>query len=328
VINRLGFNNEGHDAAFERLVARRGRGIVGVNIGANKDAEDRIADYVTGLRRFYTLASYFTINISSPNTPGLRDLQGREQLADLLSRIGEARADRGRGPQARRAGVAEDRARHHRERARRHRRRGSGQEPRRDDRLQHDAVAGRPHHPIRARRAGLSGQPLFERSTIVLAKTRERLGAAEDADRRRRRRFSAETALAKIEAGADLVQLYTGMIYRGPGIANEIVTRAVGGAGQEGRGDAGGPEGHEDEGMGGEGYSGVITCVTRLVLVRSDRLKKVRSCCLEGREGSQHRSEVHTRHGSPAGPRRNRLRKARRREGHEPAFDCAPRMRP
>ncbi|MCK5748274.1 MAG: quinone-dependent dihydroorotate dehydrogenase, partial [Oricola sp.] len=94
VINRLGFNNEGHDAAFDRLVARSGHGVLGVNIGANKDAEDRIADYVTGLRRFYTLADYFTVNISSPNTPGLRDLQTGDALKHLLDGVFEARGER------------------------------------------------------------------------------------------------------------------------------------------------------------------------------------------------------------------------------------------
>ncbi len=80
VINRLGFNNEGHEAALHRLKALKTSGIVGVNIGANKDSEDRIADYVTGIRRFYGVARYFTANISSPNTPGLRDLQARDSL--------------------------------------------------------------------------------------------------------------------------------------------------------------------------------------------------------------------------------------------------------
>ncbi len=75
MINRLGFNNAGHAAALARLRARTGRGIVGINIGANKESADRIADYVAGLDAFYDVASYFTVNISSPNTPGLRDLQ-------------------------------------------------------------------------------------------------------------------------------------------------------------------------------------------------------------------------------------------------------------
>ncbi|MCI5078236.1 quinone-dependent dihydroorotate dehydrogenase [Oricola sp.] len=220
VINRLGFNNEGHDAAFERLVARHGRGIVGVNIGANKDAEDRIADYVTGLKRFYTLASYFTVNISSPNTPGLRDLQGRAQLAELLGRLDEAR--RAEEEIHKRAvpvllKIAPDIA-----------------EADLDDivaevtdkRLDGMIVSnttlsrkGISRDPGEA--GGLSGRPVFERSTIVLAKTRERLGPSKTligvggVD-------SGATALAKIEAGADLVQLYTGMIFRGPDIANAI----------------------------------------------------------------------------------------------------------
>ncbi len=91
VINRMGFNNEGLEAFAARLVGRQGPGIVGANIGANKDAEDRIGDYVTGLTRLWGLASYFTINISSPNTPGLRALQTRAALEELLGRLAEAR---------------------------------------------------------------------------------------------------------------------------------------------------------------------------------------------------------------------------------------------
>jgi dihydroorotate dehydrogenase len=90
VINRMGFNNEGLDAFAARLT-RRGPGVVGANIGANKDAEDRVADYVTGLERLWGLASYFTINISSPNTPGLRALQTKAALEELLGRLAEAR---------------------------------------------------------------------------------------------------------------------------------------------------------------------------------------------------------------------------------------------
>ncbi len=93
VINRLGFNNEGHEAAERRLAARKGRpGIVGVNIGANKDSTDRIGDYERGVARFAKYASYLTVNISSPNTPGLRNMQAREQLGELLSRVIAARA--------------------------------------------------------------------------------------------------------------------------------------------------------------------------------------------------------------------------------------------
>src|SRR6185503_11704699 len=82
LINRLGFNNGGHAAMLARLARRQPRGIVGVNVGANKDSSDRAADYVEGIRRFYDLASYFTVNVSSPNTPGLRDLQAPAALDD------------------------------------------------------------------------------------------------------------------------------------------------------------------------------------------------------------------------------------------------------
>jgi dihydroorotate dehydrogenase len=90
VINRMGFNNRGLEAFAGRL-AKRGPGVVGANIGANKDSEDRIGDYVTGLTRLWGLASYFTINVSSPNTPGLRALQTRGALDDLLGRLAETR---------------------------------------------------------------------------------------------------------------------------------------------------------------------------------------------------------------------------------------------
>ncbi|HWT51577.1 MAG TPA: quinone-dependent dihydroorotate dehydrogenase, partial [Caulobacter sp.] len=93
VINRMGFNNGGLELFARRLAARqgRGRGVVGANIGANKDAVDRIQDYVTGLTRLWGLSDYFTANISSPNTPGLRALQTKAALEDLLSRLAETR---------------------------------------------------------------------------------------------------------------------------------------------------------------------------------------------------------------------------------------------
>ena len=220
LINRLGFNNEGHDAAWERLSARKGDGVVGVNIGANKDSEDKAADYVSGLRRFFPLASYLTVNISSPNTPGLRDLQRRQALAGLLGQLAEARQ-----AETERTGrhvpiflkIAPDMA-----------------EGALDDivaevsdkGIDGIAVSNTTLSRTNLRSdpgedGGLSGQPLFARSTIMLAKTRERVGPAlaligiGGVD-------SAETALAKIEAGADLVQLYTGLVYRGPGLARSL----------------------------------------------------------------------------------------------------------
>ncbi len=223
VVNRLGFNNEGHKQAYARLVARRGRGgIVGVNIGANKDSTDRVQDYVAGIARFYDVASYFTVNISSPNTPGLRDLQGRASLAELLKRV---MAERDR--QAARAGksipvflkIAPDLV-----------------EGDLDD-VAAEVISNKLEGVIvsnttlsraglksaNARESGgLSGVPLFERSTIVLAKMRQRLGSnialigVGGVN-------SAATAIAKIEAGADLVQLYTSFVYEGPTLAATIV---------------------------------------------------------------------------------------------------------
>src|SRR6202035_1640796 len=90
VINRYGFNNEGFERARARL-KRRPSGLIGVNLGANKDAADRVEDYALGVRTFAGIADYLTINISSPNTPGLRDLQRREALDDLIARVVEAR---------------------------------------------------------------------------------------------------------------------------------------------------------------------------------------------------------------------------------------------
>jgi len=220
VINRLGFNNEGHDAAWHRLDARHRTGIVGVNIGANKDTDDKAADYVAGLERFYALASYFTVNISSPNTPGLRDLQTRGALTDLLARVVEARIGKieetGRhvpiflkiAPDITEADLDDIVA--------------EVLDKKIDGMIVSNTTlsrAGVSADPGEA--GGLSGAPLFERSNIVLAKTRQRAGpnlaliGVGGVD-------SAETALAKIEAGADLVQLYTGMIYRGPTIAKRI----------------------------------------------------------------------------------------------------------
>jgi dihydroorotate dehydrogenase len=220
VINRLGFNNEGHDAAFARLSSLpAGRGIVGVNIGANKDAEDRIADYESGIRRFAAVASYLTVNISSPNTPGLRNLQGREQLAQLLSRVAAARAASAKPEIAIFLKIAPDL-----------------HEADLDDVAAEVAAHGIDgvvisnttlsraglSAPAKSQAGGLSGRPLFSRSTAMLARMRQRLGPSAvlvgvgGVD-------SAEAAAEKIRAGADLVQLYTGMIYGGPALPGRIV---------------------------------------------------------------------------------------------------------
>lgn len=220
VINRLGFNNDGHDRAFKRLRRRAaGPGIVGVNIGANKDSADRIADYEEGVRRFAGLASYLTVNISSPNTPGLRDLQARVTLSELLLRVISARDAAASAlpvflkiaPDLDEAGlddIAAEVEAH-----------GVDGVIVSNTTLAHDGVGDARH----AREAGgLSGRPLFERSTVMLARMRRRLGPQRaligtgGVD-------STDTAVEKIRAGADLVQLYTGMIYGGPSLPSEIV---------------------------------------------------------------------------------------------------------
>lgn len=223
VINRLGFNNEGHEAALQRLRARRAGGIVAVNIGANKESADRAGDYVAGLQTFYDVASFFTVNISSPNTPGLRDLQAPEHLDELLGRVMTARKalaqEHGRVvPVA--VKIAPDLAE-------------DDVEPICARLLGHavDAIAvsnttlSRHGLTERDRRegGGLSGRPLFERATIMLARVATATGGrvpligVGGVD-------SGEAALAKIEAGATLVQLYTGLIYEGPGLIERIRT--------------------------------------------------------------------------------------------------------
>ena len=223
VINRLGFNNEGHDAAFARLAGRRPNGVVGVNIGANKDSVDRIADYVAGIRRFYTVAGYFTANISSPNTPGLRDLQARESLAQLLRAVLGARND-----EAARTGrrvpvflkIAPDLTE-------------EGMDDIAAEALAHGldglivSNTTLSREGLKDRRqageaGGLSGSPLFEKSTAVLARMRRRVGSAMPIIGVGGV-SSAETALEKIRAGADLVQLYSCMVYEGPDLPGRIV---------------------------------------------------------------------------------------------------------
>jgi dihydroorotate dehydrogenase len=229
LINRMGFNNAGHAAVRARLVARGNRGgIVGVNIGANRDSADRIADYVAGVEAFADVASYLAVNISSPNTPGLRDLQARASLATLLDRVMSARdaaAERlGRGvPVLLKISpdLHDEELQDVVEEVKAHRVDGliiSNTTIARDDLGLVDPRRGEP--------GGLSGKPLFERSTRVLARARQIAGpdlpiiGVGGID-------SVETALAKITAGATLIQIYTGMIYEGPSLADSILSGLV-----------------------------------------------------------------------------------------------------
>ena len=214
VINRLGFNNEGHEAVAPAAWRRgRRRGIVGVNIGANKDSADRIADYAAGVARFAGVASYLAVNISSPNTPGLRDMQERAALAELLARVIAARERA-----AKRAGAAlpQDRARSRRGRARRHRRDGA--------RRKASTASSSPTRPSRAPALGDRARAARRAACPAGRCSSARRGAG--ALRRLLGRSSSligvggvdspEAALRKDRAGADLVQLYTGLVFRGP----------------------------------------------------------------------------------------------------------------
>lgn len=216
IVNRLGFNNEGHAAALAKLRDRKGGGIVGVNIGANKDSADRIGDYVLGVERFCDIASYLTVNISSPNTPGLRDLQARASLEELLGAVAAARGDKATpiflkiAPDLGDADL-EDIA----ETVVANRINGIIVS---NTTLSRDGLTSR----LAQEAGGVSGRPLFTRSTIMLARMRRLVGAnlpligVGGVD-------SAEAALEKIKAGADLVQVYTGMVYAGPTLPGEIL---------------------------------------------------------------------------------------------------------
>lgn len=215
IINRLGFNNGGHEAALCRLEARsKHGGIVGVNIGANKDTEDRGADYISGLEAFNDVASYFTVNISSPNTPGLRDLQAPEALDKLLGRLMEARHRLVSQGKPRRPivvkiapDIPEDDITPICERLMAHDVDGIA--------VSNTTIARTGLSGETARQAGgLSGRPLFHRSTVMLARVYLAtdgkvpligIGGIE----------SGETALSKFEAGAQLIQLYSGLVYEG-----------------------------------------------------------------------------------------------------------------
>ena len=223
VVNRLGFNNDGADIVLRRLAARAGgqSGILGVNIGANKDTVDRNADYVRLIETFAPVASYFTVNVSSPNTPGLRNLQQAAALDDLLARVVDAR-ERVR-PQAGDTPVllkvAPDLSLSELDDVV-HVARSRGV----DGMIVANTTLGRPTtlRDVRAKeQGGLSGRPLFRLSTRMVAETYVRAEGA----------FpligvggidSGGAALTKIRAGASLVQLYSSLIYKGLGLVDEI----------------------------------------------------------------------------------------------------------
>jgi dihydroorotate dehydrogenase len=223
VINRMGFNNDGADAVLRRLAARAHLGgIVGVNVGANKDSADRVADYVKLIETFAPVASYFTVNVSSPNTPGLRNLQQAAALDDLLAKVIEARErvrpNAGDTPVllkiAPDLSLAELDDVVHIARSRRI-----------DGMIVGNTTLARPstlREQARAReQGGLSGRPLFRLSTRMVAETYVRaerafpLVGVGGID-------TGGAALTKIRAGASLIQLYSSLIYKGLGLVDDI----------------------------------------------------------------------------------------------------------
>lgn len=222
VINRYGLNSDGMEVVAQRLAARRARGgIVGVNLGANKESADRAADYAVLTRRLAPVTDFLTVNVSSPNTPGLRDLQAESALDDLIARAIEARDEVAAGGRrtpmllkiapdltlpeldgmiavARRRGI--------------------------DGMIVSNTTIARAdslRSPARNETGGLSGKPLFAASTRLLAETFLRV----------ERQFpligvggidSAATAFAKIRAGADLVQFYSAMVFQGPALVQSV----------------------------------------------------------------------------------------------------------
>jgi dihydroorotate dehydrogenase len=223
VINRMGFNNEGAQAVLRRLAVRAHLGgIVGVNVGANKDSPDRVADYVGLIETFAPVASYFTVNVSSPNTPGLRNLQQADMLDDLLARVIEARQrvreKAGDTPVllkiAPDLSLAQLDEAVHVARSRRV-----------DGMIVANTTVSRPRSLRDKGRAeelgGLSGRPLFRLSTRMVAEAYVRVEGA----------FpligvggidSGGAALTKIRAGASLIQLYSSMVYKGVGLIEDI----------------------------------------------------------------------------------------------------------
>lgn len=222
LINRMGFNNDGVEAVAARLARRDPKaGVVGANIGINRDSPDPIADFITVLEKLAPLVDYLVVNVSSPNTPGLRDWQRPERLAPLLAQLRDRLATRTGGrrtplflkiapdldPAGEEALVA------------------TALDAGIDGLVVSNTTIARPSHlrsPLRVEPGGLSGAPLFAPSTELLRRIARRTGkrlvliGVGGID-------SAERAYAKIRAGASAIQLYTGLIYEGPGLLARIL---------------------------------------------------------------------------------------------------------
>lgn len=215
IINRMGFNNRGVAAFAERLARRRPGAVVGANLGANKDSDDRAGDYALGLRRLAGLADYFTINVSSPNTPGLRALQSGEALDDLLGRVSEARPEGAPvflkiAPDLSSGEIAQTVEAALRWRI--------------DALIVSNSTVRRPASlasPMKDETGGLSGAPLAPFAAAALA-------AAAEASQGRLPLIAAggiasgADAWARIRAGASAIQVYSALVYEGPALIGRI----------------------------------------------------------------------------------------------------------
>lgn len=225
IINRMGFNNDGVDALVERLHRSTYNGILGINLGKNKDTSeaDAVNDYLIGMRKVYSLADYITINISSPNTPGLRDMQHGDHLDALLSALKSCQTElqlkhNRYVPLA--VKIAPDLTRDEVEQlAQAFLRHRIDAVIATNTTLQRDEVAG---HQFADEAGGLSGKPVNARSTQVIGWLRAALGESIPIIGVGGIHCSA-TARGKLDAGATLVQLYTGFIYEGPALVKAIV---------------------------------------------------------------------------------------------------------
>jgi dihydroorotate dehydrogenase len=222
VINRMGFNNDGLEVFVNRLRARAGKpGVVGANVGANKDSIDRTGDYVEGLRRVWLHASYVTLNISSPNTPGLRGLQTRAELEALLGSVMEVAhvqcRTHGHKPVFLKVApdLMEDEVRAISETVIAHKI---------DGLIVSNTTVDRPdtlRGVNKSETGGLSGKPLFEKSTRLLLEFKGAIGDAMPLIGVGGI-SSAADANAKFEAGATAVQLYTALVFEGPALVQTI----------------------------------------------------------------------------------------------------------
>ncbi len=219
VVNRMGFNNGGIDAALARVAGIRRAGVLGINVGANKDSDDRVADYALGVGKAARAGDYVTINVSSPNTPGLRDLQSRPALDELLAASHAARVVEGRrvplflkvAPDLDRQGL-DDAVR-------------AAIDNGVDALIVGNTTISRPdtlRSPLAKEAGGLSGAPLKTLARTKLAEALASSGgqmpviAVGGID-------SPEEALTRLEAGAALVQLYSALVYEGPGLVRHIL---------------------------------------------------------------------------------------------------------